>query len=95
VVAGGLGLDNESLGHINGTVGTLAFIAGAFPGGLFTLALVLNLPHLTYFSSPGATRRTRATRPGAWSPTLWAARRTASPQRSGRTRTTAPRSPST
>lgn len=28
--AGGLGLDNELLGFINGTVGTLAFIAGAF-----------------------------------------------------------------
>ncbi|MBV8034780.1 MFS transporter [Roseateles sp.] len=58
--AGGLGLDNEALGHINGTVGTLAFIAGAFLGGFFvarrtlprsffTLALVLNIPHLTYF----------------------------------------------
>ncbi|MBI3350234.1 MAG: MFS transporter [Burkholderiales bacterium] len=60
VAAGGLGLDNEALGHINGTVGTLAFIAGAFLGGFFvarrtlprsffTLALVLNIPHLTYF----------------------------------------------
>ncbi|MCY4753702.1 MFS transporter [Pelomonas aquatica] len=58
--AGGLGLDNEALGHINGTVGTLSFIAGAFLGGFFvarrtlprsffTLALVLNIPHLTYF----------------------------------------------
>jgi PAT family beta-lactamase induction signal transducer AmpG len=58
--AGGLGLDNESLGHINGTVGTLTFIAGAFLGGFFvakrtlprsffTLALVLNIPHLTYY----------------------------------------------
>jgi len=58
--AGGLGLDNEALGHINGTVGTLTFIAGAFLGGLlvarrtlprtfFTLALVLNVPHLTYW----------------------------------------------
>ena len=57
---GGLGLDNESLGHINGTVGTLTFIAGAFLGGFFVakrtlprsffiLALVLNIPHLTYF----------------------------------------------
>lgn len=57
---GGLGLDNEALGHINGTVGTLAFIAGAFIGGFlvarrtlprsfFVLALVLNVPHLTYF----------------------------------------------
>lgn len=60
IAAGGLGLDNESLGHINGTVGTLSFIAGAFLGGFFvakrtlprsffTLALVLNIPHLTYF----------------------------------------------
>ena len=58
--AGGLGLDNQSLGTINGTVGTIAFIAGAFLGGfliarmslrrsLFILALVLNLPHVTYF----------------------------------------------
>jgi MFS transporter, PAT family, beta-lactamase induction signal transducer AmpG len=58
--AGGLGLDNESLGFINGTVGTVAFIAGAFLGGFlvarrtlprsfFVLALVLNVPHLTYF----------------------------------------------
>ncbi|MEK8033856.1 MFS transporter [Ideonella sp. DXS29W] len=57
---GGLGLNNESLGFINGTAGTLAFIAGAFVGGFlvaqrtlprsfFLLALVLNLPHLTYF----------------------------------------------
>jgi PAT family beta-lactamase induction signal transducer AmpG len=58
--AGGLGLSNEALGHINGTAGTIAFIAGAFLGGFlvarrtlpksfFLLALVLNLPHLTYF----------------------------------------------
>jgi len=58
--AGGLGLGNEALGHINGTAGTIAFIAGAFLGGFlvarrtlpksfFLLALVLNLPHLTYF----------------------------------------------
>jgi PAT family beta-lactamase induction signal transducer AmpG len=58
--AGGLALDNEALGHINGTVGTLAFIAGAFLGGFFvarktlprsffTLALALNIPHITYF----------------------------------------------
>jgi len=57
---GGLGLDNQSLGTINGTVGTIAFIAGAFLGGFLIarttlrrsfvlLALVLNLPHLTYF----------------------------------------------
>ncbi|XHS77801.1 MFS transporter [Burkholderiaceae bacterium UC74_6] len=58
--AGGLGLSNELLGHINGTVGTISFIAGAFLGGFlvarrtlpksfFVLALVLNIPHLTYF----------------------------------------------
>jgi len=58
--AGGLGLDNNLLGHINGTVGTLAFIAGAFVGGALVarmtlarsfvlLAVALNLPHLTYF----------------------------------------------
>jgi PAT family beta-lactamase induction signal transducer AmpG len=58
--AGGLGLDNEALGHINGSIGTIAFIAGAFIGGFlvarrtlprsfFVLALVLNVPHLTYY----------------------------------------------
>ncbi len=58
--AGGLGLDNAALGTINGTVGTLAFIAGAFLGGFVAarltlprafllLALTLNLPHVTYF----------------------------------------------
>ena len=57
---GGLGLDNESLGFINGTVGTIAFIVGAFLGGFLVarltlprafllLALALNLPHVTYF----------------------------------------------
>jgi PAT family beta-lactamase induction signal transducer AmpG len=57
---GGLGLDNESLGFINGTAGTIAFIAGAFVGGFLVarrtlprsfllLALALNVPHLTYF----------------------------------------------
>jgi PAT family beta-lactamase induction signal transducer AmpG len=57
---GGLGLDNASLGAINGTVGTVSFIAGAFVGGFlvarftlprsfFLLAVALNVPHLTYF----------------------------------------------
>lgn len=57
---GGLGLDNAALGHIYGSAGTIAFIAGAFLGGFvvarhslprtfFLLALVLNLPHLTYY----------------------------------------------
>lgn len=58
--AGGLGLGNEALGLIHGTVGTLAFIAGALVGGFIAarltlprcfllLAVALNLPHLTYF----------------------------------------------
>lgn len=58
--AGGLALDNELLGHILGTAGTVAFIAGAFVGGFVAarltlarsfvlLALALNVPHLTYF----------------------------------------------
>lgn len=58
--AGGLGLGNEMLGHLNGSIGTLAFIAGAFAGGFVAarltlarsfllLALVLNIPHLTYW----------------------------------------------
>ncbi|HEY4082544.1 MAG TPA: MFS transporter [Burkholderiaceae bacterium] len=68
--AGGLGLSNEALGHINGSVGTIAFIVGAFLGGFlvarrtlprsfFILAVVLNIPHLTYFylsqSTPDST----------------------------------------
>lgn len=58
--AGGLGLGNEALGLLNGTVGTLSFIAGAFLGGFVVarmtlrrsfvlLAITLNLPHLTYW----------------------------------------------
>jgi MFS transporter, PAT family, beta-lactamase induction signal transducer AmpG len=58
--AGGLGLDNETLGHLYGTAGTVAFIAGAFLGGFIAakmtlrrsfvlLAVALNLPHVTYF----------------------------------------------
>ena len=58
--SGGLGLDNESLGLIYGTAGTLAFIAGAFLGGFIAarltlarafllLACCLNLPHITYW----------------------------------------------
>jgi len=58
--AGGLGLSNAALGTINGTVGTVAFIAGSFAGGFVVarrtlprsfllLALALNVPHLTYF----------------------------------------------
>ena len=58
--AGGLGLGNAALGHINGSVGTIAFIAGAFLGGAIAarltlarsfvlLAVSLNLPHLCYW----------------------------------------------
>jgi PAT family beta-lactamase induction signal transducer AmpG len=58
--AGGLGLSNQIQGLINGSVGTIAFITGAFLGGFlaakmtlrrsfFVLALALNIPHLTYF----------------------------------------------
>lgn len=57
---GGLGLDNAALGHIYGSAGTVAFIAGAFLGGFIAarmtlkrsfllLAIALNLPHLTYY----------------------------------------------
>jgi PAT family beta-lactamase induction signal transducer AmpG len=58
--AGGLGLSNQALGNIYGTMGTIGFIAGALLGGFFSarmtlrrsfvfLALALNVPHLTYF----------------------------------------------
>jgi len=57
---GGLGLSNQALGIINGTLGTGGFIVGALLGGLLAskmtlrrsfviLALALNIPHLTYF----------------------------------------------
>jgi MFS transporter, PAT family, beta-lactamase induction signal transducer AmpG len=57
---GGLGLTNETLGHIYGTAGTIAFIAGTLLGGLFAakmtlrrsflvLAFALNVPHVTFF----------------------------------------------
>ncbi len=57
---GGLGLSNQALGVINGTLGTGGFIVGALLGGLLAskltlrrsfviLALALNIPHLTYF----------------------------------------------
>jgi PAT family beta-lactamase induction signal transducer AmpG len=58
--AGGLGLTNVELGNINGTFGTLGFIAGALVGGglaakltlkrsFLVLALALNVPHVTFF----------------------------------------------
>src|SRR5262245_48718589 len=57
--AGGLGLDNAQLGHINGTFGTLGFLAGTLLGGVLAarsglrrsfllLVLALNVPHATY-----------------------------------------------
>lgn len=56
---GGLGLSNEALGHINGSVGTIGFMAGALLGGLFAakmtlrrsivvLAFAMNIPHVCY-----------------------------------------------
>jgi PAT family beta-lactamase induction signal transducer AmpG len=58
-LAGGLGLSNYDLGAINGTYGTIGFIAGALLGGLFSarvglqralliLCLALNVPNITY-----------------------------------------------
>lgn len=57
---GGLGLSNEAVGHLYGTLGTVGFIAGSLLGGFFAakftlrrvfivLALALNVPHLTYY----------------------------------------------
>jgi MFS transporter, PAT family, beta-lactamase induction signal transducer AmpG len=56
---GGLGLDNQMLGNINGTFGTGAFIIGSLLGGwyvsriglrksLWILCLCLNVPNLTF-----------------------------------------------
>lgn len=58
--SGGLGLSNQALGNIYGSLGTIGFVAGALLGGFFAakmtlkrsffvLALALNIPHLTYF----------------------------------------------
>jgi PAT family beta-lactamase induction signal transducer AmpG len=57
--AGGLGLNNETLGDINGTFGTGAFIIGSIIGGWFVsraglkkslifLCLCLNVPNITF-----------------------------------------------
>ena len=57
---GGLGLLNTTLGNINGTFGTIAYISGTLLGGLLAgryglrrifvpLAFALNVPHITYF----------------------------------------------
>ncbi len=56
---GGLGLDNQMLGDINGTFGTGAFIVGSLVGGWFVsrvglkkslliLCLCLNVPNVTF-----------------------------------------------
>lgn len=58
--AGGLGLNNESVGMIYGTLGTLAFIIGSVLGGyaisrwglrrmLLTLVAIFNIPFAVYF----------------------------------------------
>ncbi|HEY0944732.1 MAG TPA: MFS transporter [Opitutaceae bacterium] len=57
---GGLGLDNQAIGNLYGTLGTIGFILGALLGGFFAarftlrrsflfLAFALNLPHVTYY----------------------------------------------
>lgn len=57
---GGLGLDNEYVGLIYGTLGTLAFILGSILGGyyiahfglkkvLFSLVCIFNVPFVVYF----------------------------------------------
>lgn len=59
IAKGGLGLSNQALGHINGTFGTIGFMAGALLGGMFAakmtlkrsiviLALAMNVPHVCY-----------------------------------------------
>lgn len=58
--AGGLGMLNSTLGNINGSVGTIAYITGTLVGGMLAakyglrrvfvpLAFALNVPHITYF----------------------------------------------
>ena len=57
---GGLGLDNEYVGLVYGTLGTLAFILGSILGGyyiahfglkkvLFSLVCIFNVPFVVYF----------------------------------------------
>ncbi|MBD5367164.1 MAG: AmpG family muropeptide MFS transporter [Bacteroides sp.] len=59
VEAGGLGLSNESIGLIYGTLGTVAFIVGSILGGyyiarfglkkvLFSLVCIFNIPFVIY-----------------------------------------------
>lgn len=60
VADGGLGLSNESIGLIYGTLGTIAFILGSIAGGyyiaalnlkkvLFSLVCIFNIPFVVYF----------------------------------------------
>lgn len=60
VANGGLGLDNETIGVVYGTMGTVAFIVGSILGGYFiarytlrrvlvTLVAIFNLPFAIYF----------------------------------------------
>ena len=56
---GGLGLSNQDLGHLNGTIGTLAFLISTMLGGIwvakhglkktyFWFCLALNIPNFSY-----------------------------------------------
>jgi len=58
--AGGLGLNNEAIGNLYGSLGTIGFVLGALLGGFCAsrfslkrsfvwLAVALNVPHLTYY----------------------------------------------
>ena len=60
VAEGGLGLSNESIGLIYGTLGTIAFIVGSIVGGyyiaafglkkvLFSLVCIFNIPFVIYY----------------------------------------------
>lgn len=57
---GGLGLSNQMLGLVNGSLGTIGFVTGTIVAGLlvaklslrksfFLLALALNVPHFSYY----------------------------------------------
>ena len=58
--AGGMGFNNQAIGSIYNTYGTIGFLAGALVGGLFAakftlrrsfffMAVALNVPHVTYY----------------------------------------------
>jgi PAT family beta-lactamase induction signal transducer AmpG len=57
---GGMGFNNQAIGAIYNTYGTIGFLAGALVGGLFAakftlrrsfffMAVALNIPHVTYY----------------------------------------------